>query len=421
MNNPHHARLFRKKALEKLSSPDQLDQLLEITSSKGWIALGAVGFCIIMAIVWGIKGQIPTKVNAQGIIIKKGGVFDVVSLGTGLVSSIHVATGDIVEKGDLIARLEQPDQANQVSAMEEKIKNMTERYEFVRDNKDIVSKSEFYDQQKVLIESSIETLKKNLSNARERVKSQQLLLKDGIITKNQLLSAQSDVDTIIQGIESKKNELNQIDLTKNDLAQSRETELKTLSQQLEESKTTLANMKEAFKISSEIISTYQGRVIELKIKPGSLVNAGLPIVTLELADEESSLEAILYISPMDGKKVSTDMEALVAPTTIKTEEYGYMKGEVTYVSQYPTTSQQMMLRLQNKELVATLTQGGAPFEMNVSLIPNPKALSGYTWTSPLGPPIQVQSGTMCTATITVKKQKPISLVIPWFKKKTGLE
>lgn len=421
MNNPNHARLFRKKALEKLSSPDQLDQMLEITSSKGWIALWAVGFCILMAIIWGVKGEIPTRVSAQGIIIKKGGVFDVVSMGTGLVDIINVKTGDIIEKGSLIATLQQPEQVNQIKAMNEKINNMTDRYESLKNQTDVKAKKEFFEQKKNLIKSTIETLKKNLVNSRERVKSQKSLLKDGIITKNQLLTAQSDVDNILQGIESKKNELNQIDLNKMDISEARANELKHLSQQLEETRTSIQNMNESLKLTSEIKSTYNGRVVELKVKQGSLVSAGLPIITLEIAEKKSTLEAILYISPLDGKKVKKGLDAQIAPTTIKTEEYGYMKGVVEYVSDYPTTSQQMMMRLQNKELVGTLTAGGAPFEMRISLTPDENAFSGYKWTSPQGPPIMVQTGTMCTSTITVKKQKPISLVIPWFKKKTGLE
>ncbi len=35
--------IFRKVALERLSSPEQLDQLLQVTDPKGWLALGALG------------------------------------------------------------------------------------------------------------------------------------------------------------------------------------------------------------------------------------------------------------------------------------------------------------------------------------------------------------------------------------------
>ena len=34
--------LFRKSAVEKLSSPEQLDVMMQVTSPKGWVALTGV-------------------------------------------------------------------------------------------------------------------------------------------------------------------------------------------------------------------------------------------------------------------------------------------------------------------------------------------------------------------------------------------
>ena len=46
--------------------------------------------------------------------------------------------------------------------------------------------------------------------------------------------------------------------------------------------------------------------------------------------------------------------------------------------------------------------------------------SGFEWSSSEGPPSQVYSGTQCQATVAVEKKKPISYVIPLFKKTLGL-
>ena len=40
-------KLFRKVALERLSSPEQLDQMMTVTSLRGWIALAAAIFLIL--------------------------------------------------------------------------------------------------------------------------------------------------------------------------------------------------------------------------------------------------------------------------------------------------------------------------------------------------------------------------------------
>lgn len=66
--------IFRKGALERLSSPDQLDQLMPVTSARGWIALCGVALLIAAGIAWGFLGRIETNVEASGALVRTGGV-----------------------------------------------------------------------------------------------------------------------------------------------------------------------------------------------------------------------------------------------------------------------------------------------------------------------------------------------------------
>jgi hypothetical protein len=61
-------RLFRKKALEKLASPDRLDQLMSITTVRGWLALLALGGLIVAIAIWGFFARIQTTVSGDGIL-----------------------------------------------------------------------------------------------------------------------------------------------------------------------------------------------------------------------------------------------------------------------------------------------------------------------------------------------------------------
>lgn len=62
--------LFRKVSLERLSSPEQLDQLMTITSLRGWIGLLGV-FCLLAVLVlWSIFGLVITKIDANGVMVK---------------------------------------------------------------------------------------------------------------------------------------------------------------------------------------------------------------------------------------------------------------------------------------------------------------------------------------------------------------
>jgi HlyD family secretion protein len=72
---------FRKVALERMSSPEQLDQLLRVTTPKSWLALLSLIALLAVSVAWGYWGQLTTRVPGQGVLIRAGGVQNVVPLG----------------------------------------------------------------------------------------------------------------------------------------------------------------------------------------------------------------------------------------------------------------------------------------------------------------------------------------------------
>lgn len=62
MNN----QVFRKVTLERLSSPEQLDNLVRVTSPRGWLMLIGAGLILAAALYWGIFGTMITKAEGQG-------------------------------------------------------------------------------------------------------------------------------------------------------------------------------------------------------------------------------------------------------------------------------------------------------------------------------------------------------------------
>jgi multidrug efflux pump subunit AcrA (membrane-fusion protein) len=100
--------MFRKTALDRLSSPDQLDQLLRVTTLNGWIVLGAIGTLLIVVIVWGVAGRIATTVTGQGILLRGGRVYGVVSPIAGEVTALFVQVGDSVREGQVVAIITPP-------------------------------------------------------------------------------------------------------------------------------------------------------------------------------------------------------------------------------------------------------------------------------------------------------------------------
>lgn len=100
------AGIFRQKALDKLSSPDQLDKMIIITPPSAFIGLIGAFIIVLALLVWGIFGKLPENQSVNGVYIGTEGIYSVGAGATGVVSEVLVHDGDYVEKGDPIARLD---------------------------------------------------------------------------------------------------------------------------------------------------------------------------------------------------------------------------------------------------------------------------------------------------------------------------
>src|SRR5271163_5334576 len=100
--------IFRKVSLDRLSSPEQIDQLLQVTTARGWVALVALCGCIAAAVIWSLTSFTETTISASGVISGEEGVNNVVSLGTGTVTEIKVKAGDKIKAGQMVAHVAQP-------------------------------------------------------------------------------------------------------------------------------------------------------------------------------------------------------------------------------------------------------------------------------------------------------------------------
>lgn len=63
--------LFRQESLERLSSPEQLDQLMQIVTPKSWIPLGTLGVLVVAGLIWSVVGQIPITVSGRGLLVEE--------------------------------------------------------------------------------------------------------------------------------------------------------------------------------------------------------------------------------------------------------------------------------------------------------------------------------------------------------------
>jgi hypothetical protein len=69
MNDSSQSSIFRKESLERLSSPEQLDQLMQVVRLRNWIPLASLGTLVGLALLWSILGRIPITATGKGILV----------------------------------------------------------------------------------------------------------------------------------------------------------------------------------------------------------------------------------------------------------------------------------------------------------------------------------------------------------------
>src|SRR5688572_33124607 len=108
MTNQEPKKMFREKALEHLSSPEQLDQLLQIVNPRSWVPIATLGGLLLVAILWSISGQIPVTVEGVGLLVYPRQVVSFQLPASGQIIELNVKVGDLVKKAQNLGRINQP-------------------------------------------------------------------------------------------------------------------------------------------------------------------------------------------------------------------------------------------------------------------------------------------------------------------------
>jgi HlyD family secretion protein len=172
----------------------------------------------------------------------------------------------------------------------------------------------------------------------------------------------------------------------------------------------LQSLKLEWDTVTEVTSEFDGRAMELKTEPGNLVAPGGTVLTLEGGIQQ--LEAVFFVPAAVGKQIQQGMAVEVSPSTVRREEFGFLKASVSYVSGFPVTPDAIMRRFGNELMLQSLTASGPLTEVRAALQTDSKMPEGYRWSFSRAPAIALTSGTMCTADVVIREQHPVQLVIP---------
>lgn len=401
-----------RAAPSQLAGPEHLDRALAVTSPKGWLALLTLLVMIAAVVVWSLVAQVATYVRGDGILLSRGGaVFDAAApVGGTLVRSVF-ALGESVVEGDVVAEIHDDETSERyVSALTLR----EERVETLRERKDEIAR------ENALAEANLEKQRRNfaelertgrelLENAQARLLGNRDLFEQGLIAKTVVEAGEEEEDIARRNlfeVMRRRDALEADDLSRRTDQNVRVTEADAALLEAERLVRELETVMETWRIRAPV----SGRVTEIKAQVGAVLAAGQPVLGIETGGD--GLDVLVFLSPEDGKRILTGMPARVSPATHRHVEYGYLTGLVETISEFPASLPSMVAVLQNRNLAESFSRGGPPYVGRIALTRDAATESGFAWTSPRGAEVEISAGTLAAIEIEVRRQLPISLVVP---------
>lgn len=473
--------IFRKESLERLSSPERLDQLMQVVSPRSWLPLVALGSIVGVAVIWSIYGRIPITVEGRGVLIYPSNVVPLQSKSAGQLITLNVKVGDVIKKGQVLATIDQAELRKQLQQQRVKLTELNSQDKAVgslqgqrRDQEERSQQQQrYYLQQRILELQTITPLLKTKGNTsiaqqrqglQERLRQAQALTpvflqrveirrhlfkKEGAISGDEALKAEQEYLENLEKIADIKNQLKELDLKETETEKDYRQNLSTISdlqaqvkeldskqasaaqqdledatdrkKEIQEVKREISKLELQLGNNSQIISQYSGRILEITLTPGQVVSAGTRLATIEAENPKSKLVGVTYFPVADGKKIQPGMRMQITPQTVKRERFGGIIANVTNISRFPITKEAAASEVGNAEVVEGLiAQQQGLIQVFSDLEPDSTTPSGYKWSSSIGPQMKISSGTTTVVRVKVEERAPITFVLPILRSVSGI-
>lgn len=475
----HNNHLFRKEAIERLSSPEQLDQLMQVVHPKKWIPLAAMGAIVAAGLTWSVFGRIPITVGGQGVLVFPSRVVAFQSSSVGQLQTVNVRVGDVVKKGQVLATIDQTELQKSLQLARVKLAQLEEQdrnASLMQTQRNSVDQDAIQQQRQalqqslnatqavtpILREKGLEALQRERQNLKEqlqtakdllptfkkRLDNRQRLLQEGAVPADTVLQAQQDFLNSQSKINQIESQLKQLDVQEADAqrqylqnlnqvkdlqAQIRALDSKIINQteqdltnqtnrkkEIQETQRTIAQLELQLKDKSQIVSSYNGRILELSAIAGQTLEPGTRLGTIEAQDSSNKLMSVAFFPVSEGKKIQKGMQLQITPSTVKRERFGGIVGTVTSVSAFPITQEGAASVVGGAEVLQGLLAQGPQLQVFAELQPDTSTTSGFRWSSSKGPQMPITSGTTTSVRVTVEQQAPITFVFPILRSWSGV-
>ncbi len=406
--------MFRREALNKLNSVEELDRLMTVVGSKGWLVLWTVTTLVALIVVWAFFGVIPTTLQGKVILGHEGGNIVVRATTEGIIHTIYVKDGDHVEKNQVLIKLNNQELASKIKNAQQQLTKAEKELEQYQNLHEVetATQKKTYD---TVVKNTREALKRltdEINFLQQELEWKEELLEEGLISItslyamkehiNEKISNEEKLLTEILGHEAKLESL----MGKGDLWKYEGAVL-----------TAEGNLKALESENSQltIVAPVSGLILGLPVMLQEQVESGHRMVWLERDIEEGQELLILaYFKGRKGGRILKGMKGHVNIDTVDSKRDGELIVHVRDVRRYPVTYKDVYEEIGNRELVNYLTDNDTISPIHVTFSPkrSDQTKSGYQWTTENGPDYTLNTGSLGTVRLILFEKHPIEYVFP---------
>lgn len=285
---------------------------------------------------WANSSQLDIVTRASGTVIPSSRVQSIQSLDGGVVDEIKVSEGDVVEKGQLLLRIEREkaqgiyrESLSKVASLEAAIARLRSEVlglplvfpESTKAFPDLVTSQKIlYAKRLTALNEEVAVLQETLKLVQKELSLNEPMLETGEVSEVDVIRLRRQVNEIKGGITQRRNKY--LSESQAELAKAQD-ELSSQTEQLAVRKTVLDQV--------DIYAPVKGVVKNIRITTrGGVVRPAEEIMQLVPIDEELLIE--IKIRPTDVAFLRPGLPASVKLDAYDYSIYGTLNGELTYIS-----------------------------------------------------------------------------------------
>ncbi len=373
---------------------------------------------------WGVLGRIPILAVGRGVLIVPRDAVQLQARAAGQVLSLNVEVGDRVQKGQVLAVLDQPVLRQQLQQLQANLAELEGQNISVtaQQNRTSLQRFQEIDRQRQALQQQRADLKQIIAVQKQKMEQLDKLSQEGAIARFDIERVKVE-DIYLQNLRTLSNvepqlaqlnaQIEQIRLqdTQDDLQ--RKNQIDDLKRQIKVVQSQIAT-------TSQILSDYTGQILDLTINPGQFVTAGTRLGTIGQDRVDQPLRGITFFAIADAKRIRPGMAIEITPDIESRERYGGILGQVTSVATLPATEADISRLIGNSSLAKDLVSAGTVIQVGANLATLPANRKQYQWTFSQGPDFPIQTGTTTNARIEVEQRTPLGYLLPNLRRLTGI-